>query len=70
MILKKTEAIYKVKSILDNLNGICTTNLQAEAIINELERVGMKPPQVQKLKKYKDDFRMLELIENVNEWED
>lgn len=66
--MKRSEALYKIRTILDNLENICTNHLRSQAILNELERSGMLPPKAVKLKKYKET--MMELIENVNEWED
>lgn len=68
--MTKPEAIYKIKNILNNLENVCTNKLKAEAILNELERSGMQPPAVQKLKKYEDGGRLMESVETVNEWED
>lgn len=65
--MKRKEAIHKIKYLLDNLNSICSTQLQSEAILNELEKVGMLPPKVQKIKKYNN---IMEYIELVNEWEE
>lgn len=64
--MKKKEALYKIKNILDNLKDVCSHKLQSEAILNELERSGMLPPTVKKLKNYDNK---IELVEDVNEWE-
>ena len=72
--MKKKEAIYKIKNILDNLDGVCTSKLKAEAVLNELERAGVLPPAVQKLKKYETshegEIGLFEVVETVNEWEE
>jgi hypothetical protein len=64
--VRKKEVIYKIKSILDNLDNVCTNQLRAEVILAELDRVGMLPPSVPKVVKH---HKNLELIENVHEWE-
>ena len=72
--MTKKEAVYKIKSILDNLSGVCTNKLKAEAVLNELERVGFQPPAVKKLKKYtvtaSGEQGLFETVETLNEWED
>jgi hypothetical protein len=68
--MRRKEALYKIKSILDNLTGNCGNNLKAEVILSELERCGMIPPKIQKFKSYIVRSHNLELLENVNEWEE
>lgn len=67
--MERKDVVLKIKNILDNLEGVCSTKLQGEAILNELERVGMLPPSTKKLKKYETDGRLMEIVEIVNEWE-
>jgi hypothetical protein len=67
-IMTKKEAIFKIKNVLDNLDNVCTNKLKAEAVLNELTKIGMVPPKITKLKKDTENF--LEYFDHVNEWED
>jgi hypothetical protein len=71
--MKRKEPLNKIKSLLINLEGVCTPSLKADLILTELEKLGMLPPHTKVLKKriveISGEFVPMELIENVNEWE-
>lgn len=65
--MKKNEALNKITDVLDNLSGVCTNRLKAESVLFELQKLGMLPPLVTKLKKYSVNH---EEVVDVNEWEE
>lgn len=65
--MKKSELVYKIKSLLDNLEGVCSNSIKATTIVSEIEKVGMTPPETTKVRKFNNTF---EIIEQVREWEE
>lgn len=66
--MNRNVVINKMKSIIDNLEGICTSKLIAELLLAEVEHLGMLPPPITKVKKYPLSENREEVV-TLNEWD-
>lgn len=46
--MKRSEALLKIKDVLDSLDEVCTNKLKADVILTQLEGAGMSPPVITK----------------------
>ncbi len=68
--MKKSDVENKIEAVLNNLEKVKMSNkLRAQAVMVELETVGMLPPTTRKLVKTYVKSGMFESVEDVNVWD-
>lgn len=64
--MKRSEAVNKIASILTNLENICSNKIKSEVILDELERLGLSPPEYKTTVKngWESEYKI-----SLREWE-
>lgn len=68
--MKRAEVLDKIKAILNNLQEGCSNNLKAQAILLEIESLGMMPPRVETKVSTWSKHGFMHEIAYTYKWED